>query len=68
MNGRKLSTRENLIPSLRIEGKAEDLASQIWLTRRKSHKKGTRRNRPDNRSRAGELPNLGYLYISQINK
>jgi hypothetical protein len=68
MKGRKLSTRENLIPSLGIEGTAEDIASQTWLTRRKSHKKGTRRTKPDKRSGAGELPNLRYLYISQINK
>jgi hypothetical protein len=68
MNGRKLSTRENLIPSLGNEGAAEDIASQTWLTRRKSHKKGTRRTKPDNRSGTGELTNLSYLYISQINK
>jgi hypothetical protein len=68
MNGRKHPTGENLIPSLGIEGTAEDIASQTWLTRRKSHKKGTRRTKPDNRSGAGELPNLSYLYLSQINK
>jgi hypothetical protein len=39
MNGRKHPTGENLIPSLGIEGTAEDIASQTWLTRRKSHKK-----------------------------
>jgi hypothetical protein len=68
MNGRKLSTQENLIPSLGIGGMGEDISSQTWLTRRKSHKKGTRRTKPDNRSGAGELPQLSYLYISQINK
>jgi hypothetical protein len=68
MNGKKLSTWENLIPSLGIGGTAEDIASQTWLTRRKSHKKGTRRTKPDNRSGAGELPTLSYLYISQMNK
>jgi hypothetical protein len=68
MNGMNLSTWENLIPSSAIGKPAEDISSQTWLTRRKSHKKGTRHTRPDNRSGAGDLPQLSYLYISQINK